>query len=1352
MFPTALKSSKSSISGSRSSNSSDVDSCSSRSKSSTVNGSCRFLSGERKRRRNASNNILTFLMMLLLLGECSSSPSTSSSSSSSSSFSSQSNEGAPSSASASASASSSSSSSSLTALYPINTRPTGGVEAEEEEEEAVSHTSPQQPLLHQSYTPLHAAASAVGAVAAPLLQDTPGGGGRRALQDADQGDAEEELYSTSTTTAAGGFNSDPLRRRQRQRSLALSTTPSPSLFLPSQPPHLPPSPSSPPSAASLQSASQHQTPYRYQSSTSVRLLKASSLRQGDTRAMPSYVMKEYLPSGKMSRVLSSSTHLSSPSHNKDPAKSALPKKSFLLQPHHPPPYPVPPRPPSSPPPLVPLWPDPPPPPPPPYPSPNPFPQKILFPPPPTPVQDVLQSSTVGSINQPSRPEGRKKKVGKDDDIPRVREKHSRIPGVPKGAPKADDSAKQLGIRSASIVHMRSNNLYSGRDKNVYFLRRSEFFDQERMRPVSDGGGYPQYQQHMDEQNYPEPPPFNYDIEPAVKESVTPRKEDGNFQNTRQMLTDRINMTKAFRAQSNYPLDNWDDQHPENLPFNQSPGEEESLGEYSKSELDGAQLREEGSMGSMQEKQRRKEVKGIKFKGQRQDGNLKSAIMSSKNNYRPGAFRVDRLRSSYTNEPEGDKKSDKRISRVTSDVANASSLTGQDYDNETTGNVNEVTTEAQQKVNLEKLEMELSKKDEEAASDLLLAISILQHHMIPSLQKDEENEAKGKAVNTSRASDGSTENHQEKDTKWGQHHYHHYNIEILDSQSSSSSSEVGSENEEDEEEGNGHGGLSNKGLTEDKPNGTVVFQPVHEVPLLPEHQACYRWFVLVLDGNCSVIKQRMSAFVIFLKAALSSKLSIDYNDVYVPSVFCDNTFMVNISLDTIKNPQAEIKLRLLAEANTTLLEISEEIFYLEKILTKRADDDGQDMQPLVKKPDDVELVIYIAVGCMVVFILLSVVIVALIRVCRQEGDQMDIGKTIPHQPLQRPFDFPIRRPNVIYSHRFSQALIPDKCTSTPSNRVENNPSSGGRGSIGVMAVTGSGRGSVLRYDTQFAGELMIGDEDFYSMGSAIDDSFNDRRALVPSRRRTTKVPGEDVIMEEDIVEEEEEEDLEDDDEEEEDDDVDEEPDDDVTEEKNKVADVSREGARLSALQDRGEVAERCHFHISGTMKDVEACRPTPKESKVPTKENLEIKAGNKGRLESRNAVASFVTGNAKPDALKSEPNKSRPRAPTHSFKPSDARPIGEGAKEATPGAKPGNTSNVTGGTVLEDTAGTRTNEPSTKDTPKRSREEENTTSSGRAAKASSRAKELLGSRLRGRRNLRPGYEVVFKGIDNPCYNR
>ncbi|XP_068239252.1 uncharacterized protein [Palaemon carinicauda] len=1178
--------------------------------SGTSNKICRFLFQRMRKRRNVPNNIMTFIeLLLLLVGECSASLPII--------------EGAP------------STSSSLTALDPINTRPTR-VDAEE----ADSHTYPPQPLPLQLYAPPHA-------VAAPLLQDISRRG-RRALQV--QVDVKGDLNLTT-----GSFSD----QRPHPSSTSLPSLSS-SLF-----PH-----------TRLPSASQrnslHQSPYSYHYSTSVRLLKASPLRHSDAKTMPSpHVMKDHLSSRKKFRVTSGSNQLSTLSPNKDSTKSKKTKKSFHLYPLHPPSFPVPPRPTSSPPPLVPLWID--------LPSSSkPFLKEIPLSPPPT-VSEVVQSSTISFINLSNSPEGRKKTVSKDD-YSKVREKNYKIPGILK-----DDPVKLLSSRSASIGYMRSNGHYWRKDNNFYFLRKSKFLYQDRLQPVSRATGYPQYQQHMDEQNYPEPPRFHYDLEHAPEESLKPNKEIKASKNTPELHSNEINSTTALDSLPKNPLQYWANQQTRNPPNQQSLDEEETLAEYSGSELNGMQSTED-STRDKQEKTRQKKMKELEKEDRRNGANDEGVFWTAKNNQRQRKLGL-KYYPSYNHKSGKDKHSNKQMGVIT-DITNVSNLIEEDYDNETIDRIDEMTTEMQQKVNLQKLEMELSKKDQEAASDLLLAISILQHHIIPSLQKEDEYMTFPKKRNSSKAFDGSRKNlpdyssSDKKETRWDQNHYHPYNIEILDGQPSSEADLV---NDEDEEGREHKGAFSSKENAQGKSNETVRIPPVHEVPMKPEHQSCYRWFVLVLDGNCSVIKQRMSAFVTFLKAALSSKLSIDYNDVYVPSVFCDNTFMVNISLDTIKNPQAEIKLRLMAEANTTLLEISEEIFYLEKILTKRSDD-GQDLQPLVKKPDDVELVIYIAVGCMCVFILLSVVIVALIRVCRQEGDQMDIGKTIPHQSLPRSFDFPIRRPNVIYSHR---------------------------------------------YDTQFAGELLIGDDEFYCLGSPIEDPFNDRRSLVSNRRRATKVPGEDVIMEEDIVEEDEE-DLEDDDED--DDDVEEEPEDDKSVEKNKMTDVQQDRMQLGAMEGSKENGEHCHFHISETMKT--------KESRVFTKDKMEIRAGINGRIEKsgscKNVGASFVSVNSKVDT-KSE-CKSRVRF-TNLSKSSEVRVTGESGREKMSD----NTSNTS------NTAGISAIGPSTTNKARDTKEEENT-NSGRAVKAGIRAKELLGSRLRGRRNLRPGYEVVFTGIDNPCYNR
>lgn len=326
-----------------------------------------------------------------------------------------------------------------------------------------------------------------------------------------------------------------------------------------------------------------------------------------------------------------------------------------------------------------------------------------------------------------------------------------------------------------------------------------------------------------------------------------------------------------------------------------------------------------------------------------------------------------------------------------------------FPGDSTEGMNDTRAGAAPPVDLDTLELELAGKEEEATSDLLLAISILQHHFVPDGSTDQ-------SLNSTEGVDGrlrlttKSAHGRDRPTLPPRRKANKFNVEIFDALSPESDEVVGKV----EDLGTPPGPSQQQKQQQ---------QQVTTSTRAPGTGPQYRWFVLVLDGNCSVIKQRMTAFVTFLKAALSSKLSVDYDDVYVPSVFCDKTFMVNISLDTVKNPDVERRLRTLAEANTTLLEISQEIFYLEKILTKRSAEEKPPHVPAtVKKQEDMELVIYIAVGCMCVFILLSVVVVVLIRVCRQEGDHLDLGKPHLHQIIPRTLDFPIRRPNVIYSQR------------------------------------------------------------------------------------------------------------------------------------------------------------------------------------------------------------------------------------------------------------------------------------------------------------------------------------------------
>jgi len=136
-------------------------------------------------------------------------------------------------------------------------------------------------------------------------------------------------------------------------------------------------------------------------------------------------------------------------------------------------------------------------------------------------------------------------------------------------------------------------------------------------------------------------------------------------------------------------------------------------------------------------------------------------------------------------------------------------------------------------------------------------------------------------------------------------------------------------------------------------------------------------------------------------------------------------MVNISLSSNLYSKALSELQALAEANTTLLEISGEIFYLEKIVTqynKGVLGRLRGNEP----PQDVEVVIYIAVGCVCTFILVSVFLVTLMSVCKNDNQDYCEEKC----PNLDKSDFPIRKPNVIYSHKFTQELNPEKYRLTP----------------------------------------------------------------------------------------------------------------------------------------------------------------------------------------------------------------------------------------------------------------------------------------------------------------------------------
>ncbi|KAL7642598.1 UNVERIFIED_CONTAM: hypothetical protein RMT77_007159 [Armadillidium vulgare] len=457
-----------------------------------------------------------------------------------------------------------------------------------------------------------------------------------------------------------------------------------------------------------------------------------------------------------------------------------------------------------------------------------------------------------------------------------------------------------------------------------------------------------------------------------------------------------------------------------------------------------------------------------------------------------------------------------------------------------GKVNTTITSADH-VDLHTLEQELSHTRQKPNKDLLIAISILQHHMIPELSEDFTDILKSGTENVDdfsneimkvNATEGTSQNKVSTES--------YDNLKKEEYLAPSEELYFGEPPSESENITNiGDSFQLNVEVNTDFSAGANVFDDLdinlsmenktgtNSLDQSKQDEEAYKmnkesnlhWFVLVMDGDCTIIRNRMNAFVTFLKAALSSKLEASYEDIYVPSVFCHKTFMVNISIDLTKYPKAETKLQSMAEANTTLIEISGEIFYLEKILKSKPINNNPMFY--MKRNDDVKIVIYIAVGCMCVFILLSVVTVALIRLCRQDDVLMDLERE--ENKLRK--DIPIRRPNVIYSPNFTKSLnlnrsnLNSYCeTSEIITENEMNPSSSSR--------TFS---SYLRYGSERGKNFTHG------------EGFNERKSILGSS--TSKLKLLEEVQEEDEEDLDDEDDYNDDNDDDDDDDVDDDDDDD-----------------------------------------------------------------------------------------------------------------------------------------------------------------------------------------------------------------
>ncbi|KAK7069895.1 hypothetical protein SK128_026647 [Halocaridina rubra] len=282
--------------------------------------------------------------------------------------------------------------------------------------------------------------------------------------------------------------------------------------------------------------------------------------------------------------------------------------------------------------------------------------------------------------------------------------------------------------------------------------------------------------------------------------------------------------------------------------------------------------------------------------------------------------------------------------------------------------------------------------------------------------------------------------------------------------------------------------------------------------------------------------------------------------------------------------------------------------------------------------------------------------------------------------------------------------------------------------------------VTKYDK---GEFLIGDEEFYSMASpTMDDPYNDRRQLVPNRRRAAKVPGEEVILEEDILEEEEEEeDLE---EEEREDDDEENDEEENSQNKQNSEKAPKETLIMKEEKKRDFEAndEKSHFHNREILKaksssyvctdSGDAAVRKPGTRAVSIKDRVTTAAESKD-LHYRSGQNS---DDSSPTVKDSVPSEETVCEELHKY-----GKISSGTeRKSSTTYHSGSTTNVASKPTVNKVkrikcslgAGSRNSQ---------------------SLDMRGRARAMLNSKLRNRRDDdTPGNDVVVTGIDNPCYAR
>ncbi|XP_065205939.1 uncharacterized protein LOC135835547 [Planococcus citri] len=161
-----------------------------------------------------------------------------------------------------------------------------------------------------------------------------------------------------------------------------------------------------------------------------------------------------------------------------------------------------------------------------------------------------------------------------------------------------------------------------------------------------------------------------------------------------------------------------------------------------------------------------------------------------------------------------------------------------------------------------------------------------------------------------------------------------------------------------------------------------------------------WFVLLLAGNSTIAEMRKEDFVKYLKVNLAARLSLEYNDIRINAILVvPPNLMVNVSLPANESPvnvneevnveehQKIGSIHELAETNATLLELSGQEYHVVQLLCLKSQQSVQNSLPqtarvIDRKHDDIEFYIFLIVGAICMFGMISPLLYTLYKLIQK----------------------------------------------------------------------------------------------------------------------------------------------------------------------------------------------------------------------------------------------------------------------------------------------------------------------------------------------------------------------------------